>query len=111
VVTAGDVVFLDLDPIEGNEQAGTRPCLVLSENVHPTLSIIVPLTKTPPRNPRLHIELDTLSPKKKRSTALCDHVRSLDVMLRLDRRKAGWRVSYDDLDTVRRAVARAIGIY
>ena len=28
----GDIVYIDLDPTKGHEQAGKRPCLVISNN-------------------------------------------------------------------------------
>ena len=32
-VRRGDVVIVDLDPTQGSEQRGTRPCLVVQNNV------------------------------------------------------------------------------
>lgn len=110
-MSAGEVVYVKLDPTKGNEQAGVRPCLVISENVHPALAIVVPLTTSPPRNPKLHIELGTPDREGRTSTALCEQVRAVDLTLRESARHAPWNVSYDDLNTVRRTVARAIGIY
>lgn len=44
---AGDVVWVDLDPVKGTEQAGVRPALIVSSGrVHlfSTRSIICPIT-------------------------------------------------------------------
>lgn len=44
---AGDIIWLDLDPPIGHEQAGRRPCLVLSEHalaVHSGYAIVCPIT-------------------------------------------------------------------
>lgn len=46
----GEVWWLSLDPIAGHEQAGRRPCLVLTErsfNTASHLAIVVPLTTKP----------------------------------------------------------------
>ncbi|MBL8698610.1 MAG: type II toxin-antitoxin system PemK/MazF family toxin [Alphaproteobacteria bacterium] len=46
----GEVWWLSLDPIAGHEQAGRRPCLVLTErsfNEASGLAIIAPLTTKP----------------------------------------------------------------
>jgi mRNA interferase MazF len=45
-----------MDPVRGHEQAGTRPVLIVSSDVmnHAAgkLVMVVPLTRTPRRNPR-----------------------------------------------------------
>ncbi|MDP9122238.1 MAG: type II toxin-antitoxin system PemK/MazF family toxin, partial [Acidobacteriota bacterium] len=51
-VLRGDIVWADLDPSGGSEQAGRRPVLVLSEDVFNARSgtvIALALTSQPPR--------------------------------------------------------------
>ena len=46
-VRRGDIVIVDLDPTEGSEQRGTRPCLVVQNNVgneNAPTTIVVPFT-------------------------------------------------------------------
>ncbi len=46
----GEIWWLSLDPIAGHEQAGRRPCLVLTDhsfNAASRLAIIAPLTTRP----------------------------------------------------------------
>ena len=44
----GDIVWADLDPTQGNEQAGRRPVLVISQDVAELEGAITGLTKLPP---------------------------------------------------------------
>jgi len=46
-VRRGDIVIVELDPPEGSEQRGTRPCLVVQNNVgneNAPTTIVVPFT-------------------------------------------------------------------
>lgn len=46
-IRRGDIVLVELDPTEGSEQRGTRPCLVVQNNVgneNAPTTIIVPFT-------------------------------------------------------------------
>ncbi len=46
----GTVWYVDLDPVHGHEQAGIRPCLVLSADIYNqtpfNLAVVVPITST-----------------------------------------------------------------
>lgn len=46
----GDVVWIELDPVRGREQAGRRPALVVASDLYlqqaDTLAVIVPATTT-----------------------------------------------------------------
>jgi mRNA interferase MazF len=60
-VRRGDVVWVELDPTVGHEQAGRRPALVISEdrfNRVVGLAFVVPLTRSGKLPPPLRIELD-----------------------------------------------------
>jgi mRNA interferase MazF len=79
----GTVVFVSLDPVLGHEQAGVRPCIVVSdpdiaEDQRYPLLCVVPVTGTPGEGalyPRLSPGSGGL---RKPSTALVDQVRSID---------------------------------
>ena len=46
-IRRGDIVIVELDPTQGSEQRGTRPCLVVQNNVgneNAPTTIIVPFT-------------------------------------------------------------------
>jgi mRNA interferase MazF len=59
--STGDIWLARLDPVEGREQAGTRPVLIVSgtrfNRMQPNLRIIVPLT-TRDRGLPFHVRLD-----------------------------------------------------
>ncbi len=51
-ILRGDIVWADLNPVRGREQAGLRPVLVLSEDVfneHSGTVIVVAITSQPQR--------------------------------------------------------------
>jgi mRNA interferase MazF len=77
----GEVWFVDLDPSKGREQAGQRPCLIVSDdrlNRSPAdLVIAIPITSKEKRIPA-HVEI---SPPegglKVRSFIKCEDIRSI----------------------------------
>jgi mRNA interferase MazF len=74
---AGDVVWVDFEPIRGNEQQGTRPALILSTRLmHEVtqLAIICPVTKNVSPWPAKVFLPDGLSVK---GAILADQVRSV----------------------------------
>lgn len=81
--TRGTVVLLDLDPTQGREQRGTRPCVVVSDpevvaDQRFPLVGIVPVTGTAADGalyPRLRAGTSGLT---KPSYALVDQLRSVD---------------------------------
>jgi len=83
LLSRGTVVLVALDPAEGHEQRGTRPCVVVSApevSSHQRFPMIcvVPLTGTPGEG-SLYPRLDPgPSGLRKRSWALVDQIRSVD---------------------------------
>jgi mRNA interferase MazF len=83
-VARGSVIVARLDPTVGHEQAGRRPCVVVSDpevSNHQRFPLIalVPLTSTP----GVGLLYPTIQPSssnglRNASTALVDHVRSVD---------------------------------
>jgi mRNA interferase MazF len=81
-ILRGDIVWATLDPVRGQEQAGTRPVLVLSKNTFNENSgtvIAVALTSQPPKAGfPLTVELSsTMLPK--RSWVKVSQIRVLSV--------------------------------
>ena len=79
----GDVVRVQLDPVEGSEQAGERPALVLSPDVineHSPVILIVAITSQ--KTERVYPFEVLLEPSEgeltRRSKALLMHLRSVD---------------------------------
>jgi mRNA interferase MazF len=85
----GEVWLADLNPVKGHEQAGKRPCLVISVDLFNQgasgLIVVLPITSKEKRIP-FHVEL---SPPegglKVRSFIKCEDVRSISVE-RLEKR-------------------------
>ena len=75
-IRRGDLYYAELDPIVGSEQAGTRPVLVVSNDVgnqYSPVIVIVPITSRRMGRKRLptHVEVRIPELLKNDSTALC----------------------------------------
>ena len=108
-ILRGDIVWADLNPTKGHEQAGLRPVLILSQDVFNERSgtvIAIALTSQPQRAGfPLNLELD--SPKlPKRSWAKISQIRTLSVQ-RL-KRKLG-KASPEELTLVIEGLNEIIG--
>ena len=108
-ILRGDVVWADLNPVKGREQAGFRPVLVISQDVFNKLSgtvIAMALTSQPPRAGfPLTFELATKG-FPKRSWVKISQIRTLSVQ-RLGK-KVG-RVTQDELDQIIEGLNEIIG--
>ena len=79
----GSVVLVDLDPTQGHEQRGLRPCVAVSDptviaSARFPLLAVVPLTGTPGEGALYPRVLPGPSGVAKPSWALVDQVRSID---------------------------------
>ncbi|MBS3149133.1 type II toxin-antitoxin system PemK/MazF family toxin [Candidatus Woesearchaeota archaeon] len=82
-IKRGDIVLVNLDPIKGSEQGGTRPCVIIQNdygNSYSPLTIIAPLTskdftKEFPTNVFI---LRKESKLDKDSTILLNQIRTID---------------------------------
>ena len=87
LIARGDVVWANMDPIIGREQAKHRPWLVLSEPaLHRArgLLIAVPLTHTE-RGWSTHVNLSSVDSEP--TVAMCEQVKSMSIdrVTRVDR--------------------------
>ena len=74
----GDIVYVDLDPTKGHEQRGTRPAIVISNNVfneRTKMVVLCPITSNTKDFPTHYILEDS---KKIVGAVLCEHIRSMD---------------------------------
>ena len=108
-ILRGDIIWADLNPVQGHEQAGLRPVLILSQDVFNERSgtvIAVALTSQPQRAGfPLTLELSGLE-LPKRSWVKISQIRTLSTQ-RL-RRRLG-RVCSDDLALVIEGLNEIIG--
>lgn len=87
-VERGDVVVVRLDPTEGSEQRGTRPCLVVQNdvgNANAPTTIVVPFTTS--FDDRLY-PFEVLvraeeGPLREDSVALCSQLRTVSIAHRV----------------------------
>jgi len=108
-ILRGDVIWAHLDPTVGNEQAGSRPVLVLSENIFNERSgtvIAVVLTSQEPRA-RFPLTLELSDPVlPKRSWVKISQIRTLSTE-RLGKKIA--KASHDELQAVIDGLGEIIG--
>lgn len=85
----GDVVIAELDPTEGSEQRGTRPCLVVQNdvgNANAPTTIVAPFTTSFTRGNlypfEVLIDADD-GPQRDDSVALCNQIRTVSVEHRI----------------------------
>ena len=74
----GDIIYLDFNPTKGHEQKGSRPAIVISNNVfnkNTKMVILCPITSNIKDFPTHYILEDTT---KIKGAVLCEHIRSID---------------------------------
>ncbi|MEK9131691.1 MAG: type II toxin-antitoxin system PemK/MazF family toxin [Patescibacteria group bacterium] len=74
----GEIIWCKLDPIAGHEQAGTRPCLVISGsifNVKTGLAVVCPLTSSKKEAYYFRTEVKT---SKIKGFIMVDQLRTID---------------------------------
>ena len=74
----GDIAYVNFNPTKGHEQAGLRPCLVISNNVfnqNTNMVIVCPITSKEIDFPTHYLLTNT---KKIHGSVLCEHLRSID---------------------------------
>jgi len=87
-VRRGDVVIVELSPTKGSEQRGTRPCLVVQNDIgnkNAPTTIVVPFTTS--FGDELYpfevlVEADQ-GPLKEDSVALCSQIRTVSIEHRI----------------------------
>ncbi len=75
----GDIIVMDFNPIQGHEQRGRRPAIVLSNDIlnqHSSLAFVCPITNTHKNHP-FHIKLDQRT--QTTGVILCDQAKMLDI--------------------------------
>ncbi|MBI4354050.1 MAG: type II toxin-antitoxin system PemK/MazF family toxin [Candidatus Omnitrophica bacterium] len=111
-IKRGDLVWVNLDPTKGSEQAGRRPVLVIQNDVGnavaPTV-IVAPLTTksfTKPYPINVHVPRGVAGLKQD-STVLLSQIRTIDKS-RLERKSGHLPPSY--LQQVHHAICISLGL-
>lgn len=112
-VRRGDAVVVELDPTRGSEQRGTRPCLVVQNDVgneNAPTTIVVPFTTS--FGEELYpfevlIEAET-GPLKEDSVALCSQVRTVSIDHRVSKNLGS--IPDDRMEDVDQALQYSLGL-
>src|SRR5712692_445107 len=113
-IRRGEIYFVNLNPVEGREQAGNRPVLVLSRNAINRLPLVVTvavgtkganISRDYPTNVRVSPEESGLSME---TVFLCFQVRSLDPK-RFPQNRAG-KLSDEAMERVENAVRYSLDL-
>ena len=113
MVTRGEIYFAELSPVQGSEQGGTRPVLIIQNdigNTHSPTTIVLAITSqiSKARLPT-HVEL-----KKTDSGLARDSVVLAEQMRTIDKSRLKQKVALLDKTTMLRvayAMAVSIGLY
>lgn len=106
--TAGDIVWVDFDPVIGHEQAGRRPALILSDGNYNQMSsfiLVCPITSSPRPWP-FKIDLSAQLPIG--GQILVDQIKSIDKQRIVS--PAIGKVEENNLAEVRGLLAVLLGI-
>lgn len=80
-VLRGEIYYAHLSPVQGSEQGGVRPVLIIQNNVgnkHAPTTIVAPLTtKLGKKKLPTHIEIEA-NEKLELSMVLCEQIRVID---------------------------------
>jgi mRNA interferase MazF len=104
-VRRGDVVIVELDPTQGSEQQGTRPCLVVQNdigNANAPTTVVVPFTTSFDEQ---RYPFEVLVPAEEcalrdDSVALCSQIRTISIEHRITENLGSIpRTRMDEVDT------------
>lgn len=112
-VHRGDIVIVKFDPTEGSEQQGTRPCLVVQNdvgNANAPTTIVVPFTTA--FDDQLY-PFEVLVPAeecalREDSVALCSHIRTISIEHRITENLGS--IPTDRMDEVDSALEYSLGL-
>ena len=95
----GDIAFIELNPVRGHEQAGYRPCLIISGsdfNKYTHMVIACPISSNVKPFPTHYLLKNT---KTIKGSVFCEHIRGLDYKDR--KMKFVEKISKEDLESVK----------
>ena len=80
-IRRGDMFYADFAPVVGSEQSGSRPVIVVQNNIgnkHSPTIIVVPLTRKPKKPLPTHVVIPKSNGLDRDSFVLTEQVRTLD---------------------------------
>jgi len=111
VIRRGEIYYVNFDPVRGSEQGGTRPALIIQNEVgneYSSTTIVAPMSSSGGREYDVRVPVNSrASGLSGRSWVLCDQIRAISVE-RLGRR-AG-RLPLDEMEQVDEAIRISLGL-
>ena len=77
----GEIYIVDFDPVQGSEQGGIRPALIIQNNIgnqHAPTLIVAPITSSKKPQLPVHLPISGVKSLKKGSTVLLEQIRVVD---------------------------------
>lgn len=111
MIKRGEIYYADLDPVVGSEQGGTRPILVVQNDIGNRFSpttVIVPITSRKQKKATLptHVEISCMGLEHE-SQALLEQIKTIDKRRLKDR--IG-EIEKDQMENVERALLISVGM-
>lgn len=109
----GDIYYIDIDDtnLEGSEQGGDRPCVIIQNDVgnkySPTVIVAFITSKTNKKNLPTHVEITKRGMLTKDSVVLAEQIRTVDK--RRLRNKIAW-LDEEEMRKVDDALRVSIGL-
>lgn len=111
-IKRGDLYYADLDPVIGSEQGGTRPVIIIQNDIgnrfSPTIIVVAAITSQidKPLLPT-HVQLKNVPRLAKNSLVLLEQIRTID---RLRLKKYIGALTEQVMHTVDHALAVSLGL-
>lgn len=109
-ISRGDIFYADLSPVVGCEQGGTRPVLVLQNDIgnrySPTV-IICAITGKPKKPLPTHAVIASAGRLSRESFALLEQIRTID---RIRLREWIGRLDVHEMEKIDRALSISVGL-
>ena len=109
-VRRGEIWDADLEPVRGSEQGGTRPVLVIQNdlgNASSPTTIVAAITSAPACSYPFHVRLVTGSGLTRPSVVKLEHIRTI-TLERLLRKRGG--LTEEQMNAVDLALHRSLGL-
>lgn len=108
----GDIYYVNLNPFRGSEQGGTRPCLVIQNNLGnlyaPTLIVVTITSRHNKKGDATHYLLKGQRGLPQDSLVECEQIHTIDKSRII--RYLG-RVSKEDMQQIESVLCHSIGVY
>lgn len=110
-IKRGDMFYANLDPVSGSEQGGSRPVLIVQNNVgnrfSPTVVVAAITSKTDKAPLPTHVPLNGIPGLEKNSLLLLEQIRTIDRI-----RLKGHIGTLDEriMETVDQALSISVGL-